>query len=156
MHWLELKINPPVVAIIAILLMLIIDYIFPFKWLLISFEPVRFIVAFGLLGIGSLFALLGIGLFLKSNTTVHPDLKHDTNQLIMSGVYRFSRNPMYLGMLLNLIAAALWFDNWLAMLVCIGFVFYITEFQIKPEERYLQDKFGKEYQSYCLKVRRWL
>ena len=106
--------------------------------------------------VGLMLAITGVKLFFKSETTIHPDLKHATNKLVTTGIYRLSRNPMYLGILLSLIAIAVWMNNWLSIGVCIGFALYITQFQIKPEERFLQNKFGQEYQDYCRKVRRWL
>lgn len=154
MQSLELKIKPPIVAVIAIIIMFGLDYWLPNDKLGVG--QYRLGMALGLILIGLMLAMTGVKKFIQAETTIHPDLKHATNKLVTNGIYRLSRNPMYLGMLLNLLAIAVWLNNWLTIGVCIGFVCYITQFQIKPEERFLQQKFGKQYTDYCQKVRRWL
>ncbi|RHW76059.1 isoprenylcysteine carboxylmethyltransferase family protein [Colwellia sp. RSH04] len=94
--------------------------------------------------------------FKKHGTTFHPHTPEKTSKVVSSGVYRFSRNPMYLAMLLALIAIALLTTNLIALLVLPLFIMYITRFQIQPEEKALGKLFGKEYDEYCQKVRRWL
>lgn len=154
MHWLELKIKPPIVAIITVILMFVLDHFLSSERL--GLGPLRWSIVLSFIMVGLMLAITGVKLFFKSETTIHPDLKHATNKLVTTGIYRLSRNPMYLGILLSLIAIAVWMNNWLSIGVCIGFALYITQFQIKPEERFLQNKFGQEYQDYCRKVRRWL
>ena len=83
-------------------------------------------------------------------------LPHNTTQLVSTGIFRFSRNPMYLSLLLMLIAWALWLGNSLAWLGVIVFILVMNRFQIAREEAYLESKFGDEYRRYKQKVRRWL
>lgn len=154
MSALELKIKPPIVAFIAAIIMVLIDHFWPSERL--GLGQLQMGIMLLLITAGLMLPITGIKRFIQAGTTVHPDLKHATNKLVMSGIYRVSRNPMYLGILLNLIAFSVWLNNGLSIGVCIGFVWYITQFQIKPEERFLQQKFGKQYEDYCQKVRRWL
>ena len=154
MQSLELKIKPPIVAMIAVIIMLMLDYWLPSDKLGVG--QYRLGIVLGLVIIGLMLAITGVKKFIQAETTIHPDLKHGTNKLVTNGIYRISRNPMYLGICLNLLAISVWLNNWLAIGVCLGFVWYITQFQIKPEERFLQQRFGKQYEDYCHKVRRWL
>jgi protein-S-isoprenylcysteine O-methyltransferase Ste14 len=75
--------------------------------------------------------------------------------LEVKGIYGYSRNPMYLAMLLCLLAWGLWLGNVFNTLVAAFFVSYMNRFQIVPEERALTRVFGREYQLYCSQVRRW-
>jgi len=75
---------------------------------------------------------------------------------VRSGLYRVSRNPMYLGMLISLSGWVLWVNSLTAFLLLPLFVFYITRFQIVPEERILLEKFGDDFAQYMREVRRWL
>jgi protein-S-isoprenylcysteine O-methyltransferase Ste14 len=72
------------------------------------------------------------------------------------GVYRWTRNPMYLGMAVLLLAWGLWLANGAALAVISLFVAYLNRFQIAPEERALQARFGDEFTAYRARVRRWL
>ncbi len=94
--------------------------------------------------------------FIKIKTTINPRSPKNTNQLVTAGLYRYSRNPMYLGLLLLLFGAALWLGNPANVFVLLLFLLFITLFQIKPEEEILCEKFGSDYRHYCEKVRRWL
>ena len=77
-------------------------------------------------------------------------------RLVVGGLYRISRNPMYLGMLMVLIGIALWLGNPLNIALIGLFVALITELQIKPEEARLAEVFGDEYAAYKTRVRRWI
>jgi protein-S-isoprenylcysteine O-methyltransferase Ste14 len=78
------------------------------------------------------------------------------SSLVSNSVYRFTRNPMYLGLLLTLLAWAAFLSNPLAVLWVPVFVLYINRFQITPDERVLSSLFGAEYAAYRNRVRRWL
>src|SRR3989442_9289182 len=106
--------------------------------------------------LGLVVGLAGILLFWRARTTINPTKPSATSSLVTSGVFRFTRNPMYLSLLLYLLAWAAYLANWLAFLFLPVFVLYINEFQIKPEERALLSLFGPEYASYKGRVRRWL
>lgn len=93
--------------------------------------------------------------FFKSKTTVDPTTPSKASKLVTSGIYQFSRNPMYLGLLLILLAWGLWLGNAFNVLLAAGFVAYMNKFQILPEEEALMKLFHKEYKQYCTLVRRW-
>ena len=149
LHALELKIPPPLVALCIALAM----------WL--TSRIVRPIDVPHLLRIGAALAFLVVGIgfdvaglvsFMRARTTVNPLRPAATSALVVSGVYRLTRNPMYLGLLLVLVAWA----NGVAYLLAPLFVLYIGRFQIVPEERMLADKFGTDFAAYRARVRRWL
>jgi len=79
-----------------------------------------------------------------------------TNRLIQTGIYRFTRNPIYLGFLIIICALGIAEGNSFGVIASSGFYFLVTNFQIKHEEKALREKFGDEYEAYCKKTRRWL
>ena len=153
MGWLELKIPPPVVALAFGLLM----------WLASSLAaPVTVPPGYGI-GVAAVLASIGVLIdvvslitFWRARTTINPIKPGKTSALVTGGVYRFSRNPMYLGLLLFLFAWAVYLSSWPALMVVPLFVIYINRFQIRPEERVMLSRFGSEYTSYQARVRRWL
>lgn len=102
------------------------------------------------------FDLAGLLAFRARRTTVNPLSPQRASALVTGGVYRITRNPMYVGMACLLLAWALYLGAWLALAGPVLFVLFITRFQIRPEERVLQGLFGAEYFAYCARVRRWL
>lgn len=150
---LELKIPPMIVLIIAGFLMWIIARVTPQLMLL---YPARGLLTalLAVLGVAAVYA--GLREFGKASTTVHPQRPDEASSVVTSGIYRFTRNPMYLGMLLTLLAWLAWLANVAAAIVPVAFVVYITWYQIKPEERLLTDKFGAPYETYLRTVRRWI
>jgi len=106
------------------------------------------------IGIGVSFA--GVWSFRKARTTVNPLEPSQATHFVSKGVYQLSRNPMYVGLACCLLAWAIWLSYLLTWIGIPLFIAYMTRFQIIPEERALRLKFGKEYENYCLKVRRWL
>jgi len=99
--------------------------------------------------------LISLVQFFKSKTTVDPTVPEKATSLVTSGVYKISRNPMYLGMLLILLAWGLWLGNAFNVLLASGFVLYMNKFQIVPEEEVLSKMFGVAYKQYCVLTRRW-
>jgi len=106
--------------------------------------------------VGILFMLAGLYEFQKAKTTFNPMTPDAASSVVTSGVYRASRNPMYVGFLLLLIGWAIWLSHTLPFFLLPAFVLYMNRFQILPEERALSAKFGKAYDSYQQGVRRWL
>ncbi len=100
--------------------------------------------------------LLGVLAFRASRTTVNPLKPERASALVTGGIYRVTRNPMYLGMTLLLLAWAIQLSALLPFLGPVVFVAYITRFQIEPEERTLRRVFGDGYTAYARQVRRWL
>ena len=107
-------------------------------------------------GLGVIIEGLSVSSFVRAKTTVNPLQPQRANKLVISGMNRFSRNPMYLGMLLLLTAWAIFLGYPVGVMPVVGFVNYITTFQIKPEEAALENVFGDEYLAYKSKVRRWI
>ena len=105
--------------------------------------------------IGLCIAISGVLAFRKASTTVDPTRPEKANDLVVTGPYRFTRNPMYVGMLFVLSGWFLFLHN-LAALVFLGVYFaLITELQIRPEERAMGELFGERYQEYKREVPRW-
>ena len=94
--------------------------------------------------------------FHRARTTIHPLNPAHTSVIVTTGVYRFSRNPMYLAMLVGLLAIAVLLGNVLALILACCFVPIIEAVQIRPEERILAEHFGDPYREYCRGVRRWI
>ncbi len=118
--------------------------------------PARQAIALGLAATGVGTAVAGVVSFRLAKTTVNP-LKPDTaSSLVASGIYRVTRNPMYLGALIVLFAWAAFLANALALILVPTFVLYLNRFQIIPEEKALTTRFGPEFAAYCTKVRRWI
>jgi protein-S-isoprenylcysteine O-methyltransferase Ste14 len=153
MKALELKIPPPIYALSIALLM----------WLLNKYIPVvHFIespwnrVGLSIVIAAGLFDLWSLFLFFKKRTTPNPMKPENTTGLVITGLYKISRNPMYVGLLIMLFGFAIWLGSLTPFLVLPLFYIVITAMQIKPEERFLLKKFGKEYQTYKDSVKRWL
>jgi protein-S-isoprenylcysteine O-methyltransferase Ste14 len=151
MHRLELKVPPAVVGAVTAMGMWLISYTLP----AFAYAPLRVAtVGLGLLGA----AIIGWAMlsFLEMRTTVNPMKPSSASSLVTSGIYRHTRNPMYLGMLFILVGWALYLANILTFLVLPAFILYMNQFQIKPEERALTARFGREYLEYMSQVHRWI
>jgi protein-S-isoprenylcysteine O-methyltransferase Ste14 len=152
-HWLELKIPPPVVgALVA-----------GGMWALSDLGPqfaleagARQVVVGVLVVAGIAIDVLGLLAFRASRTTISPLTPDRSSTLVTGGVYRVTRNPMYLGLALLLLAWAVHLSSLLPLAGLPLFVAYITRFQIRPEERALQERFGEQFAAYAARVRRWL
>jgi len=153
MQALELKVPPPLVAL---LLATGARWLAPLGPAIPWPEAVRLALVGSLLLVGVLLDLSGVLGFVRRHTTINPLRPRNSRSLVTTGVYRFTRNPMYLGMVCLLSAWAVWLGAWWPWLAPVLFVPYITRFQIRPEERALTDLFGPAYTDYTRRVRRWL
>jgi protein-S-isoprenylcysteine O-methyltransferase Ste14 len=153
MRALELKVPPPVVALLTALAMWGVSR---GSAVLASPELVRLPLAIALGAIGAAFDLSGLAAFRRAQTTINPMNPASTSSMVCSGVYRVTRNPMYVGLVFILCgwAALLW--SWRALAGPLAFAAFIGRFQIAPEENALTTLFGAEYLAYKAKVRRWL
>jgi protein-S-isoprenylcysteine O-methyltransferase Ste14 len=148
----RLKLPPVFVFLLFALFMFLLARFLPFG----DFEFFgRSYLIFILLGMAVLLAVISLFQFFTKKTTVDPRTPLKATQLVTKGVYKYSRNPMYLAILLVLLAWGLWLGNAFNTLLAAGFVGYMNKFQIKSEEEALTSVFGKEYQQYCTQVRRW-
>ena len=153
MRWLETKIPPPIVMLLlgiaawgAARLLPDLSYTLPQRTL-----------------ISACLALAGVVLnvlpklaFQRAGTTVNPLRPQLSSQLVTSGVYRYTRNPMYLGQAVILLGWALYLHNAAALLAVPALMLYITRFQIQPEERHLSARFADAYAAFRTQVPRWL
>ena len=115
------------------------------------------IVAVALAVLGVLIAVFGILQFRRAETTVNPHSIDKASNMVTSGIYRFTRNPMYLGMLLDVVASCFGLGTIIGAAVAAGtFVVVLTRLQIRPEERMLDDRFGVVYAQYRAQTRRWI
>ena len=153
MRWFEHRIPPPLVGALAALGM---------WWLARQSAPpalpfpVRVGLALALGVIGLAFLAPAGAAFRRAHTTVNPLKPEAASALVVAGVYRFTRNPMYVGFASLLLAWAAWLAAPATLLGPAFFVAYITRFQILPEERALRERFGESFDAYRRRVRRWL
>lgn len=144
----ELKLPPPLLFILSLILI----YLLPQAE--VDFIPKIFGYLFLLLS--AIVGLMSVYAFFKVKTAFTPLDPEQTNTLVIQGIYRISRNPMYLSLVLALMAWGIWLNSYFAILVIVGFMWYIDRFQIIPEERVLAKKFGQAFIDYQAKVRKWL
>ena len=153
MRALELKVPPPVVALLVSAAM----WFAAQQRVSLDVPLVVRIVAFVVIALaGGAAALAGDREFKRARTTINPFKPENSTALVTSGIYRFTRNPMYVGLTLVLLGWAAFLCSAWALLGPVVFVVYINRFQISPEERVLSAKFGAAYTEYTARVRRWL
>lgn len=153
MRRLEHLIPPPLVALLlAVAMGWVSGWASAWPWQ----DGLRLMLVGSLAAVGLVFDLSGLRAFLRQRTTINPMRPERTSALVVNGVYRFTRNPMYVGLCFLLLAWAMHLWTLWAMAGPALFVAWITRFQILPEERMLSQKFGEEYRAYQQRVRRWL
>lgn len=149
MDWLEHRIPPPLVAIISgVLMWLAVRPIAPLSG--------RLWLALLVVLAGAAVCLAGVASFRRARTTVNPLKPESASALVISGIYRHTRNPMYLGFAIILLGWCVLLGSAWAVLGVAAFVLYIGRFQIRPEERALRELFGAEFDAFCSRVRRWV
>jgi protein-S-isoprenylcysteine O-methyltransferase Ste14 len=153
MTTLELKIPPPAVALAIGFLMWLTSILFGFIPIPLNY---RLAAALSLLVIGQGISISGIVSFRRAKTTLNPLKPGNASALVTSGIYRFTRNPMYLGLLLTLMGWLVFIASPPALVFLFLYVVYINRFQIDPEERVLASLFGGDYAAYKTRVRRWV
>ena len=145
------KIPPPIVTLTFILL----------SFWLANYLPK---LAFNYQGLSSLLMILigltiiviGVKTFNNSDTTINPLNPSEASHLVTEGVFSYTRNPMYLGMVIILLGVSIYNGVYIGIIILPCFIFYITEFQIKPEEEAMEEIFAGDYTDYLKRVRRWL
>lgn len=153
MTWLEHRIPPPLVAATFAGAMWAVARWFP----LLDVSLAGLGVAAGLVLLAGLAVLaFAVARFVGARTTVDPLHPEAASTLVTGGIFRLTRNPMYLGMALVLAAWAVRLGDGGSVLLLAGFVAYIARFQIAPEERALRARFGADFEDYCRRVRRWI
>ena len=150
----DLKIPPPVIACVMAGLMYLTQPLFS-EVLELALDN-KLMVSLFIAAAALLLDFFALWRFVQAKTTVNPIKADKVSALVTTGVYRFSRNPMYVGNALFLLAWMVYLANPLNGLFIVGYVVYTTKFQIIPEERILTEHFGDEYRAFCQQVRRWL
>ena len=152
-HSLENRIPPPLVAVLIGAAMAVIAWFTP---ALEIGSNVRFAVGGIAIALGALVAVQGARMFRRNKTTINPVDLESASALVTSGVFRFSRNPMYVGFTAMLVGWAVCLAAPWALVGPVAFVLFTNRFQIIPEERVMRDKFGQAYDDYQAQVRRWI
>jgi protein-S-isoprenylcysteine O-methyltransferase Ste14 len=152
-HWLETKLPAPVMALLIGAAM---------KWFAVGHPeavdptPAHRMAGIVLAQIAGLIAVAAFVTMARARTTINPFSPTRASHLVTAGVFRWSRNPLYLSLLMLLVGYAIRIDSWQTWLAPLAFVAYVTRFQIIPEERYLQIKFGEAFDQYRTRTRRWI
>jgi len=105
---------------------------------------------------GFVMTFSGVWIFRQAATTVDPMQPEEASTLVTTGIYKLSRNPMYLGMLLVLLGWFVYLGTLFNLMLLGLFIWFINRYQILPEENALQSRFGEEYTRYCKSTRRWI
>jgi len=145
------RIFPPFWLLFSLLLMTALHFFVPIQTLVPT--PFR-LAGLALVVLGVSLVIWPARLFAKSKTTIKPF--HESSALVTTGPYRFSRNPIYVGMALALLGCAVLFGSLAPLLVVPLFVLLIDRVFIAGEERMLQATFADDYAEYCRRVRRWI
>ncbi|GAA5317659.1 MAG: isoprenylcysteine carboxylmethyltransferase family protein [Candidatus Pelagadaptatus aseana] len=149
MNRLENRIPPPLVAVLFMLL----------SWLWDS-DGTESVTMQGAVAavviVAVLIARASITGFIRAKTTVNPLKPESASTLVTTGIFGYSRNPMYVALALLVFAFSLYFTGYWSLLFTVAYVLYITRFQISPEERAMEKLFGEEFVDYKGRVRRWL
>ena len=145
------KIIPPVYLFIALLLMWLLQRYFPVHQYIYS--PAAYAGVIPVV-IGIAMAAISAGMFVKVDTGLEPF--DEATTLVTGGFFRFTRNPMYLGMFLMLFGVAILLGSLSALLPLLLFVLVIRYNFVSGEERFLEAAFGQQYLDYKSEVRRWI
>ena len=145
------KIPPPIITLIFGLIIFFSKSLFPiFKFNNSNYVSLIFLI------FGFIILITAVKSFKKHQTTINPLNPDQASTLVNSGIFSFTRNPMYLGMLFILLSISFNFNILGGIIICFLFKIYITRFQIMPEEEAMEKIFGKDFVEYKNKVRRWI
>lgn len=153
MDRLELKVPPVVVFALALAGMWWSAALLPS----IAFEvPLRIALVMICVVLAGYIGISGVLEFRRHQTTVNPHTPNNASTVVQTGIFKYTRNPMYLGLVVLLIGAMIYWQNVALLWAVVAFITYLNRFQISPEERILSEKYGSQYTSYVAKVRRWI
>ena len=150
---LELRIPPPLVMLLFMATVFGFDKMMPFNLFYLPWLTYASVIS--LVVLGGVVALWGVKEFKEAQTTINPLKPESSSSLVSSGIYQYTRNPMYLGLLLILLSAVVYTQHPLGLVSAMGFVAYMNRFQIEPEEKMLVKLFGDEFVDYSNQVKRW-
>ena len=144
MKSLENKIPPLIIVVFFLALIFLLKnflQVFTFSY--------QVYISFFFLCLAASLCLTSIIEFRKHKTTLNPLMPEESTALVTTGIFKFSRNPMYLSLLNLLIAFSIYLGSFLGLIIIPLFVVYINLFQIKPEEKAMLKLYGKEFENYC-------
>jgi protein-S-isoprenylcysteine O-methyltransferase Ste14 len=147
----NVRIAPPILTLLHIIAALLLARLIPLP---LAVPSIVKYIGFALVVLGFLFGLGAVIAFRRARTTLDP--YHPVSSIVTSGVYGFSRNPIYLGFLLMVIGIPLNFGTYWGMILAPIFILFCNKLVIEHEEAYLEKKFGERYTSYKSRVRRWI
>jgi protein-S-isoprenylcysteine O-methyltransferase Ste14 len=153
MQRLHLKIPPPIVALLCGLMIWGLSIVLPLHHVDAELRNSIAYILLGMAGVIDVWALIS---FRLAKTTIDPRYPHKTSTIVSTGIYRYTRNPMYLGLAFILSALSIWLGARLGLFVVAAFILYINKFQIEQEEKALEKQFGDSYLTYKARVRRWI
>ena len=145
------KIPPPIVTLAFGLMIYFSRNIFPDINNIIFYILSLFFII-----LGPFILISAVRSFKAEQTTINPININNASSLVISGVFKYSRNPMYLGMVFILLALSFRFNLVGGILFTSIFIMYITKFQIIPEEAAMKTIFGEDFNKYKNKTRRWI
>ena len=145
------KIMPPTLLLIAMLAMLALHFLIPLAWIIPPFWNLTGLI---LIASGLILNLSADKAFHQVQTTVKPF--EESSNLVTNGVFRISRNPMYLGFVLILTGVAIFLRTLSLYFVIFAFVVILDKIYVRVEERMLAEKFGSSWKHYQSVTRRWL
>ncbi|SON48429.1 methyltransferase family protein [Vibrio tapetis] len=153
MDRLELKVPPVVVFFLALVLM----WWSVVSWPSLAFElPWRAVFVMICVASSGYIGIAGVLEFRRHQTTVNPHTPNNASTIVDTGIFKYTRNPMYLGLVVLLIGALFYWSSLASLWVIVAFIGYLNRFQISAEERILSEKYGSQYTDYLTKVRRWI
>ena len=156
MHRLENLIPPPAVLLLTLISMFIISRFDHARILRTDASLLNSLLAVALVVGGVAMAVFGIKEFRRTQTTINPLKPETASNLVVSGIFRFTRNPMYLGMLCIALSSVAFYGSAWCLIAVIAFFGFITRFQILPEERAMASLFGEKFDAYKANTRRWV
>jgi len=153
MDFLKLKMPPPGYALMIGILMWVLNHYVPLAhWIPSPWNRAGVV----LIVLALTMDLSSLYLFFKKHTTPSPFTPDNASLLVTTGFYKYTRNPMYVGLLIVLTGYAIWLGSVTPFLLLPVFYYLVTHMQIMPEEAILEEKFGTDYRIYKSRVRRWL
>ena len=152
-HPLENRVPPPLVVVLIGTAMAVIAWSTPAVEIT---NPLRLGVGGVVIALGALLVVQGARTFWRNETTIDPVGLERASTLVTNGLFRLSRNPMYVGFAAMLVGWAVCIASPWSLLGPVGFVLFTNRFQIIPEERVMRAKFGRAYDDYRAHVRRWV
>lgn len=142
---------PPIILLVSILCQIVLHYLLPIRQLI---DAPWIWAGIGVIVFGVLIIIGPATAFFRANTTIKPF--EDSSSLVTTGVYNYTRNPMYVGMVVILLGVAVLLGDLSPFIMPVLFVPLLNARVIRHEEQMLEERFGDEYRDFMESVRRWI